>query len=272
MSLPERDLVEEQREGQRQRDAALAAESPRPSGGMDDGTKRLALIAGGLGALLVTVVGGWSLLGHRPAGIPVIEAPPGPMRVKPVDPGGMQVMGTQVAQTNGPAATALAAGPEEPAPQALEAEVDAARQADAPARRPAPVAAPAPAVAPPAPAPRASIAAPAAGAAADAPAAAPEAPLAAAQAPPTPATPAAGSYMVQLAALDNEPAAHAEWSHLSRQAPSLLDERTPVIVRVPRGDKAFFRLRVGGFVSLADAHQFCGKAKASGIACTVADF
>ncbi len=272
MSLPERDLVEEQREAQRQRDAALAGESLRPSGGMDDGTKRLALIAGGLGALLVTVVGGWSLLGHRPAGIPVIEAPPGPVRVKPVDPGGMQVMSTQVAQTNGPAATALAAGPEEPAPQALQAEVDAARHADAPPTRPAPGGAPAAAVAAKADTVPTPVATPPADRITDAPVPAPAKALPATQVAAKPVVPASGSYMVQLAALDTEPAAHAEWSHLSRQAPSLLDERTPVIVRVPRGDKAFFRLRVGGFVSLADAHLFCGKAKASGIACTVAEF
>ena len=271
MSLPERDLVEEQREAQRQRDAALAGESMRPSGGMDDGTKRLALIAGGLGALLVTVVGGWSLLGHRPTGIPVIEAPSGPVRVKPVDPGGMQVMSTQVAQTNGPAATALAAGPEEPAPQALQAEVDAARHADAPSTRPVPGVAPAPAVAAKADTVPAPVATPPAGGITDAPVPAPARALTTTQAAAKPVAPA-GSYMVQLAALDTEPAAHAEWSHLSHQAPSLLDERTPVIVRVPRGDKAFFRLRVGGFVSLADAHLFCGKAKASGIACTVAEF
>ena len=106
----------------------------------------------------------------------------------------------------------------------------------------------------------------------DAPVPAPARALPATQVAAKPVAPASGSYMVQLAALDTEPAAHAEWSHLSRQAPSLLNERTPVIVRVPRGDKAFFRLRVGGFVSLADAHLFCGKAKASGIACTVAEF
>ena len=38
---------------------------PRHHRGMDPGTRRLALIAGGLGATLLAAVGGWSVIGHR---------------------------------------------------------------------------------------------------------------------------------------------------------------------------------------------------------------
>lgn len=277
MSLAERDLVEEERAKQRLRDAALARDTVHPSG-LDQGTRRLALIAGGLGGLLVVVVGGWSLLGHRHAGgIPVIEPAPGPVRVKPVDPGGMQLMSTQVAQTNGPGAQALAPGPEQAAPQALQAEVDAARHADAPPPPPSPHAeaprSPAQAtgpVQPPEPAviPEAGDAgSPAGGQAAQTVAA-----LTSDVSSPRSAAPAAGHQAVQLGALESDALARAEWAQLSKRAPGLFAHREPVIVRITRGDKQFFRLRTAGFASADDADKFCAQAKAKGIACTRADF
>ena len=266
--------------------------------GMDAGTRRLALIAGGLGALLVATVGGWSLLGHRPAGVPLLAPPPGPVRVRPTDPGGMQLMTGQVAQTNGTAAQALAPGPEAAAPQALQAEVDAARKADAP---PAPAVvpkvaeaiprspSPAPASPPDMPSSRPSIDAAPAGAPSSPDAVAPDAstaapaiaspdasaiPDTAPAAPPAtqPSAAAAGGHAVQLAALDTELAASAEWSRLARQAPALFADRVPAILHVSRGGRQFFRLRTGGFASVADATAFCGRLRASGIACTLADF
>ncbi len=276
----DRDLVEEERQA---RLAARADDRPRPSGGapgMDSGTKKLALVAGGLGALLVLMVGGWSLLGHRPAGIPVLGPPPGPVRVKPADPGGMQLMGAQVAQTNGPGAQALAPGPEEAAPQALEAQVNAARKADQPAPPPsAPEAghnAMSEATAPPIDPESGAgtlIHAPVVNAPAAVPPAAPEPPPApdAAVAPAAPEAPG-GRHAVQLAALDSDQAARAEWSRLTRKAPSLFGARTPVVVVATRDGKQFYRLRTGGFSSIADATAFCGKVKAAGLACTLADF
>ncbi len=294
MSLVDRDLVAEEREAARR--GALPPRAPRRPG-MDDGTRWLALVAGGIGALLVATVGGWSLLGHRAEnGIPVIEPLPGPVRVKPVDPGGMQVMSTQVAQTNGPAAQALAPAPEAADPQALQKAVEAARRADAP-----PAAVARTVGAPVTEVPPAAASTPAAGPSVAAPAATPvaAAPVAAAPVPPQRAVPGPvsgdggdagaeadasaaapgtgavtvpGGHAVQLAALDSEAAAQAEWGRLARRAPSLFAKRDPAIMPVSRDGKRFFRLRTAGFASAAEASAFCGRLHGAGIACTVADF
>ena len=281
MSLVDRDLVAEEREAAR-RAASGPLRGTRRSG-MDEGTRWLALIAGGIGTLLVVTVGGWSLLGHHPeGGIPVIEPLPGPVRVKPVDPGGMQVMSTQVAQTNGPAAEALAPGPEAANPQALQAEVDAARHADAPAT-PTAVPAAVPAVAAPmqafpAQGPTALPAASPAPAQAASPVPDTAEPDTDATDAPAPAAPEAappavsGGHAVQLAALDSEAAARAEWARLSRRAPALFAHREPSIVPASRDGRRFFRLRMAGFNAASDATAFCGRLHEAGIACTLADF
>ncbi len=277
----DRDLVEEERQA---RLAASAEDRPRPSGGgqrgMDSGTKKLAIVAGGLGGVLVLMVGGWSLLGHHQGGIPILAPPSGPVRVKPLDPGGMQLMGPQVSTTADNGKQILAPGPEEAAPQALQAEVDRARQADSPPPAPKPSAVTPPAVAAPSvPAPAATSAAvPApAPAARDDNASAMPAPSQAAPADRNPAPSSdqgatGGRYAVQLAALDSDAAARSEWSRLSRRAPSLFSGHKPVIATTTHDGKQFFRLRTAGFASIAEATSFCQQAKQSGIACTLADF
>ncbi len=219
----------------------------RPSrGGMDPATKRLSIIAGCIGMVLVALVGGWSLSARQAGGIPVIEPPSGPERVKPTDPGGLQLMGAEPPPANSDAGTtALAPGPETPDPQALAAELDRARKAapepSAPPATNTPVKPPSPAAA--------------------APVAAPPVP------PPRPA-----GLQVQLAAMDTEAQAQAEWTRLTRKDPTLFADRTPVILPATRDGKTFYRLRTSGFETVADATGFCQRSRAAGAACTIAAF
>jgi len=90
--------------------------------GSDALTRRLVYGAAGLGALLVIGVGGWSLLGGHSGGIPVIGPPPGPVRDRPADPGGMQIMGDGTdLDVTGQGEAHLAPEPEQPRPEALAA-------------------------------------------------------------------------------------------------------------------------------------------------------
>ena len=54
---------------------------------------RLGLIAAGIGGAIVLALAGTAFMGRHHAGVPVIEAEAGPVRIKPVNAGGMQVTG-----------------------------------------------------------------------------------------------------------------------------------------------------------------------------------
>jgi hypothetical protein len=230
----------------------------RRSRGMDPSTQRLALIAGGLGAVLLAVVGGWSMLGHRSTAVPVIQADTRPIRVKPENPGGLQVSGANEDIMSGdPDSTSgkLGPPPEAPAPQALRAPPP-------PPPRPA-VAAPVP-VPPPVPVQAVPKPAPV-------PAVAP-----AAIAKPGPdkqaAAPAAKGTLVQLAAVSSEEAAKTEWQRLEKRFPDLLGQRKPAISRIDHDGKALWRVRTGGFDDLTEATVFCERIRAKGTGCSVAAF
>ncbi len=224
---------------------------PRRRRGMDPGTRRLAIIAGGLGGALVLLVGGWSLLGHRSTGIPVIEADSSPLRVKPANPGGMNVAGSNDEILSGDADGAtgkLAPGSETPAPQDIKP----------------PVVASAPPVPTPAPAP----AAPAVVAAK--PPLVPPAHVAAAE---HPAHVGGGKgALVQLAALSSEDAAKTEWERLAKKMPDLLSSKQPAVSKIERDGKTFWRLRTGGFSDIAQATAFCEQVRAKGNGCSIAAF
>ena len=119
-----------------------AYRAARRSQGMDPATKRLAVIAGGLGGVLLLVVGGWSTMGHRSTAVPVVQADGRPVRVKPENPGGMQIAGANediFSTGSGTNGGKLAPPPEAPAPQALRAPLPPAAPPVA-APTPAPVA------------------------------------------------------------------------------------------------------------------------------------
>ena len=79
-----------------------------------------------------------------------------------------------------------------------------------------------------------------------------------------------GGYQVQLAALQSDAEARKEWSRLKTRYPTLFGARTPSIVRTEQSSAVFYRLRVAGFDSSADAHAFCATARERGLACMVA--
>jgi Flp pilus assembly protein TadD len=104
------------------------------------------------------------------------------------------------------------------------------------------------------------------------------APMPAAVSAPVPASAPAiaaaptGHAAVQIAALNSENAAQAEWRKVSAKAPSLFADKAPDISRVEVGGQTYYRLRVGGFTSHADAAQFCSQATAAGAPCMPGNF
>ncbi len=294
---------------------------------------RMGKVAGGLALALLAVAGGWSMLGRRPHEIPVIEAPAGPLRVRPENPGGMQL--ASGVDTTPEGTGTLAPPPEVPQPGALRAQIQAGAtvaglaagaaavpagvvaQADqatqgqttqgqathaqtaqgrteTSAVSPPGVAVPGmavPGVAPDLPlaAPRVAAAVPGVRVAASStqpgqpgpvvgtttpgPAAAGAQP-AAADARPA-AAPAAGTQggaMVQLAALDSEQGATTEWQRLQHRMPELLGSRRPEVQRAAHDGHPIWRLRTGGFATMAQAAEFCIQVRARGTGCSIAAF
>ena len=221
--------------------------------GMDRGTKYLLLAAAGLGGLLLAGMASWALIGGHSAVIPVIEADSRPIRVKPEDAGGLQVVGTedQVMGGQGTRTQSMAPAAETPAPQALRAQ--------SPTQPRAPAAAPTADVQPEAAAPSAP------------PAAAVQRPAAPAQATRPAALPAAGP-VVQLAAVDSERTAQSEWQRLAKRMPDLLGDRRPLLQRADHDGRAVWRVRTGGFADIAEATSFCARVRSKGSACAIANF
>ena len=215
-------------------------------------------------------VGAYSTIGNRPHVVPVIEADSRPLRVRPDNPGGMQVAGAEEQIMGGSGsgqADAMAPASESPQPQILRAQIQAAQQAapvQPPPVQPVSLAAP-----PPAPAPTIS-AAPDRRPAAASPMAA-KVPASHAVASPATITDA-GKTEVQLAALDSEQAAMNEWRRLARRMPELMASRHPAVTKAERDGKTFYRLRTGGFGDIAQATAFCTQVKSSGGGCTIASF
>lgn len=213
--------------------------------GMDAGTRNMLIAAAGLGGLLLAGMGTWAVMGRGAGPIPVIEADNRPLRIKPDNPGGMQVVGAEEAP-NGTRGMAPVA--EAPAPQALRAQL--APPTTASPASPVPEA------------PAATVAAP--------PAAA-RPPVPASAAAPRPAQPGTAT-LVQLAAVDTEGAAKDEWQRLAKRMPELLGERRVVLQKAERDGKPVWRVRTGGFTDIADATGFCTRVRAKGGNCSIASF
>ncbi len=226
---------------------------------MDPGTIRLAVIAGGIVAGVGLAYVGLSLFHHRSGEVPIIQADDRPIRVKPDNPGGLQIAGagndifSGGSDTNG---SKLAPAPETPNPQALRTQAPVAPPQPTPAT-----------VAPAFVAPPAAAPAPVAVVAPVQPVAKPALPAAA------PAHPATnGKAGIQLAALGSEAAARAEWQTLQKRYPDVLAGHQPSISKTERDGKTYWRLRTAGFTDVAHAKSACDKVRAKGGGCSVAEF
>jgi hypothetical protein len=228
---------------------------------LDPQVIRLALIAGGVIVATGIGVAGYSYVARRPHVVPVIEADSRPLRVRPDNPGGMQVAGAEEQSVGGSGsgqADAMAPASEAPQLAALRAQIQAAHEvAPAPAQ-------PVPLAAPLVPPPAAIAAAPD-----TRPPAAP-----AAMHPPAHAVAIAqpGGTAVQLAALGSEQAAMTEWQRLAKRMPELLGSHQPAVLRAERDGKPIWRLRTSGFTDLAQATIFCTQVRAKGAGCAIASF
>jgi hypothetical protein len=83
---------------------------------------------------------------------------------------------------------------------------------------------------------------------------------------------AATGTMVQIASVDSEQGATAEWQRLAKKMPDLLGDRRPVMQRAELAGKAVWRIRTGGFADIAAATQFCARVRAKGAGCSIANF
>jgi hypothetical protein len=260
---------------------------PRHTYGLDPATRKLALIAAGIGGGLLVVLGGWSMLGHHHGGVPVVQADSSPLKVKPANPGGLQVAGAGNEIFSGGSDTDvhhLAPPPETPDPQGLRApppKPEPALEAHAGApiiasQPPAVVQAP-----PAAGAVKPMVAAAVlSGRPATGPAAAEHGGAAADHGPAAVEHGTAAidhgvagkNVVVQLAALSSEPAAKAEWVRMVKRWPELFGGHQPAISKTERAGQVFWRVRTGGFDGLPQASQFCERLRAKGGGCSVADF
>ena len=221
---------------------------------------RIAMFAAaGLGGLLLIGMGGWAMMGRRPATVPVIEADSRPLRVKPENPGGMQIAGADEVEAND-SNNRMAPSAEAPAPQALRAQMQQGVAATASAGV---VAGPAAVAAGPV--------SPGVSPLPDTPARVQ--PAARVAAPAVAARPAAGGgTQVQLAAVETEALAQSEWQRLAKRMPDLLGDRKLSVQRADREGHAVWRVRTGGFADVAEATGFCTKVRAKGGACAIASF
>jgi hypothetical protein len=236
--------------------------------GPDPLTLRLLLIAGGLTGALALIVVAWSSIGHRAGGpVPVVQADSRPVRVKPANPGGMQIPGLGTDTGSGDASASadkLAPAPETPDPQGLASQMRAATSAPPSGARTQPTATAQAASAPATATPRPPAAKPVAMALA---------PVAQEhRAGPLGAHGPVGRAQVQLAAVGTEAAARQQWDRLAHRMPSVLGAHHPLISKVEHDGHTLWRVRTGDFTTEAEANQFCQQVRANGAGCAVAAF
>ncbi len=200
--------------------------------------------------------------------VPLIQAPEGPYKVRPDDPGGLDVNADSlthaVAEGQNPGSeidlevlneepVPVGPGPAGTASAPPPSPEDILPRTTAPAAPAAPAAQPKPAVpAPATPAPK--VAAP--------PPAAPKAESA------KPAAPASGPVTIQLGAFGSTDGAEQVWSRLSGRV-SALGGLRKTVQPVETGGRTLYRLRAGGIASEADAKALCAAVQTAGEQCVL---
>ena len=209
----------------------------------------MALSAGGLW------VGYRLSIGRVPSGeIPLIHADADPIKVKPDDPGGMEIPNRDRFVFNpkgGMPVERLLPPPETPLPRPVPAANTASPPSTEPVATPAPpapVAAPAPPPAPVAPAPPQTAAAPAPSAGAD-----------------------VRGYRLQLGAVKAPEMAKQEWDRIKRQNGDLVGALSVSVDRVDLGDRGvFYRIHAGPIADAAQAERLCAQLRQRGVGCILA--
>lgn len=235
----------------------------RPSQEKQVVSGRMLAVAGGLlGLVALGSAAAWGISRMGPRPVPVVEADPRPLKIRPESPGGTIVPNQdqlvlegaaqrRAAERNRTTVAQFDAGPEAPA-------LDLLRQYAAPSAADASsLGSPTPALVPPvaAIALATTVAAPAMGAVAPGRAAA--------------APSAGGRSYAQFGALASEEAARAEWDRLLRRVPELAGVQ-PRISKLERdGQPTLWRLRASGLADGAAAKALCDAARARGVAACV---
>ena len=79
----------------------------------------------------------------------------------------------------------------------------------------------------------------------------------------------ASSATVQIGAMATRPAAEALLASLRTRFASAMNGLSTTVNPATVGGKTVYRALITGFARAADANQFCGDMKASGVACLV---
>jgi cell division septation protein DedD len=194
--------------------------------------------------------------------VPLIRAPDTPFKVRPADPGGLDLGGNQSAFE---AAGGLDPGGDLNFDALPEEPIDRSEILAGAPRPAAPVAAAAEPVeeapAAPVPAPKPKPAA--------------ETPKPDVRTPPKnetkePVPDDRGSYSLQLGAFSSEAKANAAWKSITGRYSYLADLGKSVIA-VERDDTKLYRLRATGVSSRAQADNLCGRLRAAGDQCSVVE-
>jgi len=225
-------------------------------------------------------------------GVPVIKAEPSPYKIKPENPGGLQVANQdktvydRVAKSNAPNRVENLLPPPEQPKAPPKAEHNAAPRQPAVARSPleerrdelAEMIAKLEKKEPPPGSENAPAQPPVPGDAVVAPQQAavpgadePRKDVPVPPSPPAPMSPASpGTVLVQLAAAKSEESALAEWNRVKSKHGELLAKLSPTVVRADLGERGvFYRLRAGTLPDRTAAEALCAALTAQGEACLV---